>query len=84
VIGEFTAPGRPQLGLQLYAPDGRNICSGDSGGPMLISQNGALRLVAINILSRNNCADFSGATVVGYFRDWIRGWAQDLGAAAPF
>ena len=53
-------------------PDNGQICSGDSGGPMMmVDEDGRPTIWAVHSYGDQNCAAFSSSTMTDIYTDWI-------------
>jgi|GEM_PF-1481665 len=53
-------------------PSGGNICSGDSGGPMMqIDDDGRATIWAVHSYGDQNCQVFASSTRTDLFQDWL-------------
>lgn len=64
-------------------PSGKSACNGDSGGPMLLDQNGSLTVVAVaSYVNVQGCTQGGGHSRVDAFLDFIQG-EMDPNAPPP-
>jgi hypothetical protein len=66
--------------MLVYSLDGGGICSGDSGGPVLVDVDGEPRVAGVHSFVSNNCKGDGYSGRVSAVDGWIR---QQLGAPAP-
>jgi hypothetical protein len=64
----------------MYTVRGRNTCSGDSGGPAFLLQNGVPVVAGVTSYGDASCRQYGVDTRVDVYRDWID---PIIGAAAP-
>lgn len=62
-----------------YGSSTKNTCSGDSGGPALVTVDGEPTVVGVVSYGDQNCTQFGGDSRTDYFADYI---AQFAGAGA--
>ncbi len=87
------ATGQPgTLQIRLYDPDakgeraGLGACTGDSGAPVFVDQNGRLAVAGVVSWSTGpklaaGCGGLTGVTPLVRYRDWIIDTARALGSA---
>lgn len=81
IIGHYTRLKNSIKGWQIYSPEGRGVCFGDSGGPMFVSVNGKYELLGTNLFVLNKCANSSFTTNINFFKKWIESSAAALGGS---
>jgi hypothetical protein len=65
-------------GYQAYSPLMKNICFGDSGGPIVIQQGNELKLIGITARVYNNCANSAIMTSPAHHAEKIRAAIVDF------
>jgi len=55
-----------------YRDGNKETCSGDSGGPMVVSVDGEYKIAGIVSWGNTTCSTYSGFTQVSAFESWIR------------
>lgn len=63
-----------------YGVRGKNTCSGDSGGPAFITQNGQVRIAGVTSYGDASCRAYGVDTRVDVYGSWID---QTIGSAQP-
>jgi hypothetical protein len=64
----------------MYTVRGRNTCSGDSGGPAFLQQNGVAVVAGVTSYGDASCRQYGVDTRVDVYRGWID---PIIGAASP-
>jgi secreted trypsin-like serine protease len=74
--------------IEINQTSGTGICSGDSGGPGLVSVNGELQILGVNSYGMNKkgsdiCKGYGYMALANKYRDWIKTQMQIRGRYLP-
>ena len=59
------------IGFQVYSPEKKSICFGDSGGPTVVVVNNEYQLLGLNTFVYNNCAGATWTVSIGHIYEQV-------------
>lgn len=78
LVGYYRVPGQKMKGWQTFSPTMQQSCYGDSGGPLVIEDGGRLKVLGVNLFTRNRCGNENWYLDINYFENEINEMIQIL------